>query len=322
MTIEDYLEQVFGEKHTVHKYSQADSLPLFLRNEYLFFECKIHGVPCVLMEMQTERILADKILKHMSKLREMGIERAVLIFDDLRSYQRKNLVANRIPFIVPGRQIYLPFICLDFDETTTLKQPPVEKFTSTMQSVFIAILNQTSDEVKTSELRKLLDISTASTSRTLRQFASMGLVEEQGKATRKQYRRISQKAFWEKGKAHLMDPVHKNIFLAELPEHIKAFYSKDSALSRLSMLSEPSHDTYAISKATFGKIPANNILQADELDERQPFCEVEIWRYDPGLFAQGDVVDVFSLYAEYPEHEDPRVEIELEVILKEVLCEV
>jgi len=322
MTIEDYLEQVFGEKYTVQLYSQAESLPLFLRNEYVFFECQIHGIQCMLMKMQTERILADKILKHMSKLREMGIERAVLIFDDLRSYQRKNLVANRIPFIVPGRQIYLPFICLDFNETTTLKLPPVEKFTATMQSVFIAILNQASDEVKAGELRKMLDISTASTSRTLRQFASMGLVEEQGKATRKKYRRISRKAFWEKGKVHLMDPVHKTIFLAELPEHIKAFYSKGSALSRLSMLSEPSHDTYAISKASFAEIPANIIFQADELDERHPFCEVEIWKYDPGLFTQGDVIDAFALYAEYQGHEEPRVEIELEAILKEVLCEV
>lgn len=322
MTIEDYLERVFGEKHTVQQYSQADSLPLFLRNEYLFYECRIHGVQCLLIKMQTERILAEKILKHMSKLRVLGIERAVLIFDDLRSYQRKNLVANRIPFIVPGRQIYLPFICLDFNETTTLKQPPVEKFTAVMQCIFIEILNQKNDVVLTSALRKKLDISTASVSRALRQFAKLGLVMESGKATRKQYRRISRQAFWEKGKVHLMDPVHKTVYLAELPEHIKTFFSKDSALARLSMISEPRHITYAISKAAFAEIPAEDIMQMDEIDEHLQFCEVEIWKYDPAVFAQNDVVDVFSLYSEYPEHEDPRVEIELEAVLKEVLCEV
>ena len=322
MTIDDYLEQVFGEKYTVQQYSQADSLPLFLRNEYLFFECKIHGVQCVLLKMQTERILADKIMKHMSKLRELGIERSVLIFDDMRPYQRKNLVHNRIPFIVPGRQIYLPFICLDFNETITLKQPRIEKFTVTMQCVYIAILKQKSDDVKTGELRKKLGISTASTSRTLRQLASMGLVKEQGKATRKQYQRISRKEFWEKGKLYLMDPVQKTIYVAKLPEHIKAFFSKDSALAKLSMLSEPSHISYAISKASFAEIPAEDIMQMDEIDEHLQFCELEIWKYDPALFAQNDVVDVFSLYSEYPEHEDPRVEIELEAILKEVLCEV
>ena len=119
-----------------------------------------------------------------------------------------------------------------------------------------------------------------------------------------------------------MDPVSKTICLAELPEHVKAFYSKDSALARLSMLSEPSHTSYAISKASVAEIPQEKILQADEIDDLHPSCEMEIWKYDPGLFAQADVMDVFPLYAELPEHEDPRVEIELEAILKEVLCEV
>jgi DNA-binding MarR family transcriptional regulator len=322
MKIEDYLEQVFSEKHTIQEFSQADRLPIFLRNEYLFFECKIHGVQCVLLKMQTERILPDKILKHLSKLRELGAERAVLMFDDLRSYQRKNLVTHRIPFIVPGKQIYLPFICLDFNEIVTLKQLPVKQFTAVMQCVFIAILHQQGDAVMTTDLRKKLGISAASVSRVLRQLASIGLVEESGKATRKQYRRIATIEFWEKGRKHLMDPVQKTIYLKELPQHIKAFYSRDSALSRLSMLSEPSHITYAISKASLGEIPAEDIFQMDEIDGHHHFCEVEIWKYDPGLFAQGEVVDRFSLYAAYPEHDDPRMEIELEAILKEVLCEV
>jgi hypothetical protein len=50
------------------------------------------------------------------------------------------------------------------------------------------------------------------------------------------------------------------------------------------------------------------------------YCRIEVWKYDPGLFAKKGVVDIFSLYAEYAEENDPRVGIEFEQLLKEELC--
>ena len=319
LNIEDYLENVFKERVKIHKYSKTKKLPLFLQNEYEFFECEIQGVHCVLMKLLTERILIEKLIKHFNKLREFGVETPILIFDDLRSNQRNILVANRIALIVPGKQIYLPFICLDFNEIIKLKQPIIKKFTAGMQSVFLYIIYN-KKEVITGEIAKELKISTASANRAIRQFVALGLVAESGHTTRKRYIRIPKREYWEKGKNHLINPVQKIIYLSEIPKNLKVYFSYDSALSKMSMLNEPANEIYAVNKKCFTGISSEYILDNEILDGKE-YYKVEVWKYNPELFARDGSVDVFSLFAEYIEEDDPRVEIELENILKEALCE-
>ena len=40
----------------------------------------------------------------------------VLVFPRIRSYERNRLILKQIPFIVPGRQMYLPMILVDLRE--------------------------------------------------------------------------------------------------------------------------------------------------------------------------------------------------------------
>ena len=321
MSIEVYLEHVFGEKVDIKKYSVIDKLPLFFIEEYEFYVCEIMGAKCLLMKLLKDRIASDKILKHFRKIQDLNIGKPVLLLDNLRANQRRNLLQNLIPFIETDKQIYLPFIYLDFNERIRIKKPVLEKFTPVMQVVFLYILNQNNDEVKARNILENIKISSASVNRSIQQLVEMGLIVESGNATRKKYRRIGKFDFWENGKVHLISPVNNVVYLSKLPEGIKFYYSYDSAISNLSMINEPVNVIFAVEKKDFANIDRKYILKDYDLDDSR-FYTVEVWKYNPGLFSDKDNVDIFSLYAEYMEENDPRIDIELEELIRKKLCEV
>lgn len=319
MKLEEYLRYVIEEKVNITNYKKTSELPLFFQNEYFLMEGRIQEHDCLFLKLMSERISVDSIRKHFNKLREYGIKYPVVVVEQLRSTQRKKLVAERIAFVEPGHQIYLPFICLAFDEKVVLKERIKEKFTPAIQCVFLAILLQEEREIHLKRLMNHLDLSQITVNRAIRQLADLGIVEVTGNATRKQYIRVNKKEFWKKGKGYLLSPVSSKLYIKGHFEEKDAFLTNDSAMARLSMLNEARHYIYAMSKKQREDIPTDKILNEHELD-RKDYCEIEVWKYDPGLFAKDNVVDIFSLYAEYAEENDPRVEIEFEVLLEEELC--
>jgi hypothetical protein len=320
MKIEKYLEEVFEEKVTIKKHPNVNQIPLILLNEYDFLQVDIHDNNCTLMEIKSNRIITEKILKNVNKLNKIDTSQKVLVFEELRSAQRRKLVKNRIAFIVPGKQIYLPFIYLDFNEKFSSSVDVVEKFTVGQQLVYLYILNESKEEVIPLELVKALDLSMSSVNRALRQLVKIGLLLERGRATRKKYTRIERFKYWELGKSFLISPVQRIEYIKEIPSGVDLFFSYDSGLSNLSMLSDSKYVTYAVSKKEFNKISRKLVLKDYELDSMN-YVRIEVWKYDPGLFSNSDIVDIFSLYAAYMGENDPRVDKELEEIIRMELCE-
>lgn len=320
MKIEKYLEEVFEEKITIKKYPNVNQIPLILLNEYDFLQVDIHGNNCILMEINSNRIITEKILKNFKILNKLDARQKVLVFDELRSAQRRKLVKNRIAFIVPGKQIYLPFIYLDFIEKFSSSIDAVEKFTVGQQLVYLYILKESKKEVIPVELVKALDLSMSSVNRAIRQFVKLGLLLESGSATRKKYVRIERFKYWGLGKSFLISPVQKIEYIKEIPSGVDLFFSYDSGLSKLSMLSDSKYVTYAVSKKEFNKISRKLVLKDYELDSMN-YVRIEVWKYDPSLFSHIDIVDIFSLYAAYMRENDPRVDKELEELIRMELCE-
>ena len=51
------------------------------------------------------------------------------------------------------------------------------------------------------------------------------------------------------------------------------------------------------------------------------WVRLEVWKYDPGLFATNGFVDDLSLLLSFKEAQDERIGIEIERLLGELLCE-
>ena len=94
--------------------------------------------------------------------------------------------------------------------------------------------------------------------------------------------------------------------------------SNDLALSRLSFLNGRSINYYASSAQNFKTIDKEKILNEYDVFDHN-YCIVEIFRYDPKILSQENYIDVFSLYAQFKDDKDERVQIEIESLVNERL---
>ena len=318
MKLETYLSEVFGEEIVVKNWIGVDHLPLFLQNEYEFSTGDLHGHTCLFMQVRSKQLLPDKIMKNFAKLSETVLGEFVLIFDELRPYQRRMLVKNRIAFVIPDKQAYLPFVYLDFRENLSYSKPTIAKFTPATQCVFLAIFYQLNDELSASELSSRLNLAAVSVYRAINSLVTLQLITVEGKATRKKFTRLKKELYWLKGKEYLINPIIRILYLSSLPRDVRFFESNESALAQQSMLVSPPIKTYAIGKKYVAKLDKNLLLEEDKAisDVYVTSYKVEVWAYDPELFARNNIVDVCSIYAELKGLDDPRIDIEIETLIK------
>lgn len=315
----DYLFSSLGETPILKPYGEQNELPLFLQNEYAIFDGTIHGNPVLFIKPKGIRLSIERLKKNLKRISEYTSIQPVLWFVSLRSVQRRNLVIERIPFVVPGLQIYLPFLYLNFKEQVVVQRPSVEFFTVATQCVYLNLLLHPREYVSATKTAMEVHVSVMTAARALRDLEALKLVSQKGTATRKKYQRNKKRDFWEKGVSHLVTPVMRKVYTRWLPTALKCFVSGESALAHLSMLNEPTHPVFAIYKKNLSIIQDEDILLMDEMDDVD-YQVVEIWKYNPALFSTVDTVDLFSLFSSFHMVDDPRLEIEMSAIMEEILC--
>ena len=84
----------------------------------------------------------------------------------------------------------------------------------------------------------------------------------------------------------------------------------EEALAEMTMLAEPNHHCWAISKQNAQELAAS-------LDKEFGDHIVEVWKYDPQLLTEDGKVDVLSLYLSLRDTEDERVHKEVNQLIKE-----
>ena len=94
--------------------------------------------------------------------------------------------------------------------------------------------------------------------------------------------------------------------------------SNDLALSRLSFLNGRNINYYASSMQAFKTISKEKILNEYDVFDHS-YCVVEIFRYDPKLLSEEKYIDVISLYAQFKDDRDERVQIEIESLVNNIL---
>ena len=154
--------------------------------------------------------------------------------------------------------------------------------------------------------------------RALKELNDRKLLVTEGNRTRKQYIITNRKMFWDLGKKFLFDPVKTRKYVKLYFDHHDFLMSNDLALSRLSMLNDNGISYYALSATDLKKIDDDQFLDPyDSFDQR--YSVIEVFRYDPKLLSTGRYIDVFSLYAQFKNHPDMRVQMEIERLVDEVL---
>ena len=93
------------------------SLPAFLRETYAFLAARVLGAPCLfLVDRAVHPTTPAAIRKHIFEVQKRWDGEVVYVAAGIDSARRKQLIDQKVPFVVPGNQVYLPMLGIDLRE--------------------------------------------------------------------------------------------------------------------------------------------------------------------------------------------------------------
>jgi len=317
--------RLFGFQISPKPLDVREKLPLLYHNDYTFYTAAVAGVPCVFLRYRGDYLSMPRVRKHFTEIPKLlhSNVKCILWLNKVTAAQKTRLLTNQIPFFVDEKTAYIPFLGMILDlQANTQEAVFRNQFSAATQCVYLFLLFQKSEECRVKEIENQIRLSHVSVSAALKELHWRYLLEVTGRNTRKKYWRINRRKFWNEGRKYLLNPVMKRCYTDNLTEfsNIKPCYAGESALANLGMLSDPLHPCIAVNRVDWNKTKPQTVSSPNDLFSEQ-YTMVEVWRYNPGLFADKDNnVDVFSLYASLGElMEDERIAKEMNGLIQEVL---
>ncbi len=319
-SLKDYLRDTLDIP--IHPHEWEGTLPHFLRHAYRLYSVKLFTTRILLaldkgLEEQTPAV----IRKHFRLLQEAdGNDREIVyVKEQLSAFNRKRLVEYMIPFIVPGNQMYLASLGIDFREHFRRKQTAPRQLSPSTQALLINLLIQPEAKRHTPQsAAREFKYSSMSMSRAFSEMEVLNLVKVK-RAGRERILQLSDSPsrIWKAALPYLRSPVGKRVIIQECDELAGLPKANQSALSEYTMLAPPKRPVYAVEQAKWKVI--RQTIDTTSIPRLDPQAvELEIWRYTPRHFLTESLVDPLSLYLSLKDDQEERIAVNLEELLKEV----
>lgn len=315
LAVEPYLKENIDNQIAIKIWDGASKMPVSLRIIYKFYMMEILGTSCILLEIIDEAPGIDVIKKHLNTIKKITNYQIVLYYKEITRYRRKSLIGNKISFVIQDGQMFLPFLGLDLKKIDDYIEKEINTFTPSAQIAYLYFFYNKETVVNTTDFAEIFGWNTMTTSRALNDLYDAKLLtyELGGKTGRsKEYSRISDPDYFQRGSVFLNSPIKKVVYVKRAPK--ESYIAGLEALAKLSMLNPPNYKVRAISEEYFNNIDLDIIENKDIIKDKR-LVELQIWGYDPKLFAKKDIVDIVSLYASLKEENDERIEQALQEVL-------
>lgn len=315
-SLKNYLKETLNISINVHRWKNPGNLPFFLKDSYEFFKFSIFDQTCLLMvSKESDEITPGLISKHYKQIQKICDDCIIYAQSVLSSYNRKRLVEHNIPFIIPGNQMYLPHLGIDLREHFRRLHGKKDKaFSPASQAVVLyALVHQTRENLTASHLTKKLGYTLMTINRVFAELkaAQIGEFFQEGRV--RCWTFSDKRTLWKQAAAFLRSPVKKRLWLKS---HQLKILAGLTALSHLSLLAPPPLPVFAATMnqwEIWQKLGFEELPSADGAD-----IQLEIWHYDPELFAKNNIADPFSLYLSLKANKDERIESALEEMMEKI----
>lgn len=313
-----YLAEIFGARVEIENWNGKNKLPLFLRNKREYFVLSLENVQSVLMKNNSDNFNVAVFKKEMQEIEKYAEMSVILWLDAVSTYQRNALIKNRIPFIVPNSQIYVPELGMSLKEFCAGKREKVEKLSASTQFLLLYFIYQKKQaERSQSDLAEYLNMSAMNVSRAVQELQELGLLETRKEGTSKIIKAVATgKELYQLSSVYLQSPVQKRIYVSLRNFDMNLPIAGETALAKKSLLNYPKCKVFAMDKKLLKNIPKEAIVEP-KLMTGTDYVEIELWKYDPSVYAFDDVVDIVSLVQSLKNVENERIEIQVEEIMEE-----
>ena len=288
-------------------YTGTGRFPLYLRGGYDFAQMETGPVSFLLAQPREPFPLAA-MRKHRSTLISITDMECAFVLEKVPPYQKQKMVEESIPFIRPGRELYLPFLGVVLAAGRKSAPDRVEQISFMTQKLLLTVLYRHIRRATGTKLAEELGVSCMSITRCQDELEVLvpTLIRQEGRSRLLAWDG-TWRDYWETIRPILRSPVVKSYYL-ESPLDVNLPLGGMSAVCSYSMLNENSYPTYGVIKSTAAKLRLSYLPQVPVGEA--PAMAVLVMGYDltlPGCEKTCDpLTAILSLRED--ERSDPRVE--------------
>jgi hypothetical protein len=316
--VRKYLHDALGIDAAIQQWAGIRKLPYFLQDSYELYELKIRDLLVLLAFNQQKKTLRLATVRdQLAKLKSLADRPVVYVTDALASYERKRLIEQKVPFIVPGNQLYLPDLGIDLREYFRQKSRSREHALSpATQAMLIKALLTKSTQTTWNPAATAAEFgyTPMTLSRAVGELttADIATPDRKGKERWLHLNRPPGET-WHVAKPLLRSPVKRTVWT---PRTVKLHPEQRlplaglSALARYSQLAEPALSVYAVDFAKWKALTQGGLPTLPE--SQAGAFQLQVWNYTPIPMPDNKTVDPLSLTLSLQNDSDERVQGALE----------
>jgi hypothetical protein len=315
--IKEYLEAITGKQDAIRiKGVISADLPRYVTGLYDIRDVVLLGRPVVFAILRSATLPSVVDLeRHYEMLKGRVHKEIVFVSDGITTRVAERLVRRRIPHIVAGRQLFLPFLLLDIKSAGTvlkdLELPESRKLGQWSEALVIRqLIHRNLDGISGAEIARKTGMSVMTAQRAVSQLTSANLCRLEERGRKKILHFDDVHSLWEKAAKILLPPLSMTLALDEIPKGLPTFVAGTSALAKSTLLAEDEIPVFATSHRSYARVAKTAHVPLENAKFR-----LELWDRDPALTAEDGVVDPISLYLNM-RHGDDRVRIALADLLR------
>lgn len=322
--LDDYLKSISGEPSDLRPVAadRVSGLPLFLRERYRIHTVRLFGKKCLLAIEAPDWDPGSpaEYSSHANALNEKLGEPAVIVIPSIASYVRNRMVQAGVPFIVPGSQLFLPFMMVDLRERyARIHMPSGKPLTPATQCILLYhLLRESLDGIPLREIAGKVGYSAMMISRAKDEMKAAELcgATSRGRSMMLEFDGEGQ-SLWERAVPFLSSPIRKIRWIRWDKPCYPAVVAGLTALSRRTMIEDDRLPTWALPhdvyRANLEKGVFRGCSSSDEAS-----IQLESWNYNPNLLGDNESVDSLSLYLSLREYADDRVQQQAQKLIGKV----
>lgn len=313
--LKKYLKNILGIELEIKPLASNSirGLPYYIIQNYDFSLANLFYRNVILVQVK-ENFTADQLSRHLILIQKVMSFPVIAIIKPIEAYNRSRLIDKKVPFIIPGKQMYLPDLLIHLGEIGTKPEEPQETMQPAAQFLLLYHLQVASLEgINFKEIADKLFYKSITVTRAAYYLHNVGLSTIQGTKEKYIHFELSKKELWEKAEPLMNNPIKKTLYYSGFIHDNNFRETNINALSNYTDLN-PSHQQYMAIKSNYLQhVEGVNLKSIGELEGN--IC-IEEWKYDPARLSDTKFVDPLSLYLCFRESKDERVQDALEQIIK------
>lgn len=287
-------------------------LPVYLSSIYNFYAGKINGQSVVFAQYMPESILApSNYAKQERILRQVWGTPIIFVFNQIQSYNKKRIGTLGINFIIPDSQIHLPELYIILSKSP--KKTQIESITSltpSAQTIILHYLFGDENDFTYKHLQDVLEMPYPTVCRAIETLTKSKMCHVIGSRSKTIHFAEDKATLFNQALLLMKTPVKKVVYADDVPEH--AYKAGITALSAFTMVNPDEYEHVAIS------YDESKRLKDFSTEDKYLPVHIEVWDYDPALFAKDGIVDKISLFLSIKDNQDERLQYEMNQMIQQL----